>query len=205
MITKTKTLEPTDWRTTVVTALATLPERADLPGVLSDTEKDTHAERRRQMLLLVNVWPMATGELDGAQAKRAVLVDARDRLLGVKATITTRLDAAPDYRQIADERARDAQWISTTGLRASLTTLERGAEYFAGVPALPAPLRALLTPEPCETCKRPHETFWPGPSLPDLDRLIAEQDDLIARASAQIDRHVADARALLAERETTPV
>ncbi len=68
-------------------------------------------------------------------------------------------------------------------MAASLTAIKRGVEYFQGQPALPHPLRELLT-DTCSACGHA-ELQWPG-ALPELEGEIEKAEALIATGPASL-------------------
>ena len=163
----------------------------------TDRERQTLTARRHALAQHVAIGPGLVERLATPTAKRIVVQAAIDRLRPAEAAIDKLIEDAPDYRTIADGRASSAEWVRQTGVIASKTALHRGVEYFNGKPALPSPLRELLTPPPCAACQRPHDVFWPGP-IPELEAEITALDKQIAEAQWRINTHLGSARALLA-------
>jgi hypothetical protein len=162
----------------------------------SDREKLALVKHRTEIEVHIQVGPGVAERLEQPTAKRAVVQADLDRLRAVEPLIDKLIDDAPDHRTIADDRASKAAWERSNALAAAKTALHRGVEWFNGRPALPGPLRELLTPPPCAACHRPHEVFWPGP-IAALESEIAALDKAIAEAQMWLDVHLGSARALL--------
>jgi hypothetical protein len=172
-----KTLK--EWRRVA----AALPDLLDLPGSLTERQKGHERERRLRLQQHLSALTGVAEQVTAAVATRAKALPVRDRMRTVEAAIEEQLDAAVDYRTIADRRERDREWERQEALRASLTAIDRGVEYFNARPALPAPLRALLT-DTCAHCGH-SELTWDG-ALPDLEAKVAEAERQIALAPGSL-------------------
>lgn len=170
----------------------------DAPRTWTQRQLNAYEAHRAQLLQYVNacnnfVWP-----LDKPRAQLVVCVPARDRLRPVKAQIEQQIADAPDWRTVADPSERDREADRQRGLGDSLVAIERGVGYHAntGEPALPGPLRKLLTPPACVTCGHVPRVAWVGP-LPELEAAIAQAEKTIAEVHEGIRGHIASAKALL--------
>ena len=158
-------------------AFAALPDMMDLPGTLTERQKGVEHQRRVRLPQNIAHAARLADQLAKAISTITTLTPHRDRLLAAQQAIEQMHDSAPDVNTIADRREQTAEWTQQNGLRASLTAIEHGCEWFNGVPALPEPLRGLLT-DTCSACG--HVTYaWTGP-LPDLEQKIADAEATIA-------------------------
>jgi hypothetical protein len=156
-----------EWQRTI----AALPDLLDLPGSLSDRQKGVERERRVRLQQHLTSLTDVSEQLTAAATTRATVTPQRDRLRAARSTIEKQIEDAPD------------QWERQEELRASLTAIDRGVGYFNARPALPAPLRALLT-DTCTSCGH-SELSWSGP-LPDLEDKVAEAERQIALAPGSL-------------------
>lgn len=198
MPTTTKTtpmIEPEAVQAALVRKLAATKDPLDAQ---SDREKQALVAKRAEIEQYIRIGPGLIERRETPTAQRAVLQASLDKLRAVEPILDKLIKDAPDWRTIADNRERDAEWGRQNALAASKTALYRGVQYFGGQPGLPAPLRELLTPPPCATCQRPHDVFWPGP-IAALEAEIAAFDKQITEAQFWLDTHLKSARVLLGE------
>lgn len=163
----------------------------DIPGSWTERQKGADRERRVRLAQHVTWANTLTEQLAKAAGTRAALTPGRDRLWAAQVTIEKQIADAPDYREIADARASTAEWARQNELAASLTAIKRGVEYFNGQPALPGPLRELLT-DVCAHCGHA-ELKWPGPLGP-LEEDVEKAEALIATGSASLASLVANVK-----------
>jgi hypothetical protein len=90
-----------------------------------------------------------------------------------------------------DSRERGTQWVYQPSLLASKTALHHGVEYFNGQPALPMPLRELLT-DTCAHCG--HAMLHWIRSIDALEREVASLDSTIVERQRNLDSHMAALR-----------
>lgn len=159
--------------------LAAMLDPLDLPGSMTEREKQHDRERRVRLQQHISWCNKVAEQLAKAATTCATLTPARDRLLSARATIAQQFEEAPDHRTIVDARAQRHEWERQNALAASLTAIARGVEYFNGHPALPTPLRELLT-DVCPHCNH-GELLWLGP-LSELEGKIAKAKAVIAAA-----------------------
>lgn len=169
-------------------ALANMLDSRDVPGAWTERQKDAYEFTRRQLRLHSNANRTLIAQLDTAVRTRATVLPKVERLLAAKVRIETLIAEAPDYQTIVDDRASKAEWARQNGLTASLAAIQRGVEYFNGQPALPQPLRELLT-EICPHADCPHggaeKIQWPG-ALSLLQEELDRADAVIATAPQKL-------------------
>lgn len=186
----------------LVRARAMRKNRLDLPGILTERQKADYEHHtaaldgvifgiRHNLEMLVK----PTGRLE-------MWLPAHERLVAAKVEIEKEIADAPDWRTIADPRARDAEWGRQSGLASSLTALHQGVEFFNGVPALPSELRSRLTTT-CDSCGH-GELHWLG-SLTALDSDIANAKQQISTLRSGLDSLVATAESLLQQQQSDAV
>jgi hypothetical protein len=196
MTTVTKTEQtPEAVQAALVRKLAATKDPLD---ATTDREGMALTKHRGEIEAHVRVGPGLIERLEQPTAQRIVVQANLDRLRAVEPTIEKLIKDAGDWREVADARERDRAWEHQNAVAASKIALHRGVEYFGGKPALPGPLRELLTPPPCASCGRSHEAFWPGP-ISALEAELKALDKQIAEAEFWLDSHLGSARALLAE------
>ncbi len=177
-------------------ARATRTDELNLPRTMTQRQVNeylTHTQSIDQHLFGIR------GTLDALTkptTKLAVLQPERTRLVAAKANIEKQISDAPPVRTITEARPRDAAWAHQNALIASLTAVRDGVEYLNGHPALPTPLRELLT-DTCAQCGH-SEVAWPGP-LSALDADIAEAEKRIAELQNSLKTLMSGAAALLSE------
>jgi hypothetical protein len=128
------------------------------------------------------------------ETRRAPLQAGLDRLLSVESAIEQQITDAPDWRTLAEGRARDAEWGRQQALAASKVALHRGVEVINGQPVLPGPLGAFLT-DTCATCGHA-KVHWPG-TIDELQQEIAALDKTIAERQVYLGSHLRGAEAVL--------
>lgn len=166
-------------------ALDAMLDPRDTPGSWTQRQKDAYEECRHRLPQHIGLCSTLMEQLTKAVATRAARLPERDRLLAAKAAIEQMIKDAPDWRTVADNRARDAEYDRQRWLADSLTAIQHGVPYHAntGQPALPIPLRALLT-DTCASCG--HEMLkWQGPLGP-LDEEIEKAEAVIATGPASL-------------------
>lgn len=170
-------------RAAIEKALAAMLDPLDIPGSWTERQRLAEAERRVRLPQHVTALNTLAGQVTKAFATRDALRPQADRLIAAGTTIEQLIADAPDVNGIADRREQTHQWARQNMLRASLTAIERGVEYFNGHPALPDPLRELLT-DTCATCGHA-EVLWPGP-LGLLEEKIEKAEQVIASAAGTL-------------------
>ena len=193
----TKTETPDELLAALRQSLDKMLDPLDVPGTWTQRQKDAHEVRRRETENVIHQIASHRDLLVKPTARRDAAEQALATLRDAKKAIEQQIEAAGDWRTVPEAKARDAAWERIQALTASLVALQEGVGLALGQPALPTPLRALLTPAPCESCGRPHDVFWPG-SIPSLEAEITEQSTKINEHEQQLARLVEDARALLA-------
>jgi hypothetical protein len=161
-----------------------LPNMLDLPP-MTERQRNTEIERRYRLPQHLMVCSTLAEQITKAIATRAVRLPQRDRLLAAKAAIEQQIKDAPDWRDVADSRARDAEYNRQRWLADSLPAIQRGVGIYpnTGQPALPGPLREALT-DVCPHCGEA-KLKWNGP-LPELEEAIAEAEKVIAAGPASL-------------------
>lgn len=152
---------------------AAMLDYRDTPGSWTQRQKGAYEERRNRYPQFFVLCGTLSEQITKAVAMLATMTPQRDRMRAAKATIEQMIKDAPDYREIVDSRASTAEWARQNGLSAALVTIDRGCEYFGGAPALPGPLRALLT-DICPHCGDA-KLKWFGPLEP-LEEAIVEAE-----------------------------
>lgn len=175
---------------------AVMLDPMDMPGDWTPRQRAAYETRRATLDANIIGMRNTSALLVDPTARRDTLARDRDRLRVVQAAIEQQIKEAPDSRLIVDAREREKEWARQQALSASLTALQRGVEYFNGHPAIPSPLRALLT-DTCATCG--HASFeWPGP-LSFLDQEIATLDKTLSELQGRLESCLKSAATLLAE------
>lgn len=191
----TKKHSPEDVRAALQKARAEMLDPMDLPRTWTSRQVNEHEERARLLALHDHGIAHQMSMLADASRRRSSLQADLDRLRAAEKTIDQQIAAAADWRTIVDPRARDAEWARQQTLPAAKRALHSGVEYFNGHPALPEPLRGLLT-DTCASCGHA-EVLWPGPiSL--LEAEIASLTTQIQEHETLLASHFGGAEALLA-------
>ena len=170
-------------RAEIQKAIAALLDPLDVPGSWTERMKMHDRDRRVRLPQHVALLNNLQEKLSKAIAVRDSLTPQRDRMLAVQATIKQLLEDAPDHNLIVDRRESTHAWAQQNALRASIRAIEQGVESFAGQPALPVPLRELLS-DTCASCG--HVTvMWSAP-LPTLEEKVDKAEQVIASAPASL-------------------
>lgn len=185
---------PLDVTADLQRARAARKDELDLPRTLTERQVCDYVAHTAA---LDNHLRGIRSELDfiaGREAKRAPLQASLDRLKSAEATIAKQIEDAADWRTVTDARERDKEWARQQAFRASITALTRGVEFFNGEPALPMPLRELLT-DTCTTCGHA-ELQWAGP-INALEQEILALTKQIDERRVYLESHLQGAAALL--------
>lgn len=176
--------------TEVQTAIDGMVHDIDMPGIWTERQKGVYRSTRTVLYQHLSHCGVVIATIQKASADLTWLRPARDRLPPVLREIEKQIAEMPDVNRIADFHEQKREWERQVGLASSFKVLtgRMGVNYFGGLPALPSPLKELMS-EFCTFAGCPHGRtpyiHWSG-ALPALDEKIAEAEKAIADNIGQL-------------------
>ena len=151
----------------------------------TDEERESYWRESQRLSREQSILRNHPSDISKIAAREIPLKAALDKAIKAEPILIEQLRIAPNWRDIQDRQDRDKAFGHSEALANSLKILRQGCnEYWNGHPALPGPLREVLT-DRCTSCGH-EELLWAG-SIKQLEDQIAKLQAKRAKLQAELE------------------